>query len=371
MINKELDIFIEKYLSGELSREEITHFEQLLEKDPEFKQALAEQKLIKEASIEHGLQDIKEKLQQIHQKHQNKKSSRLLKKIIAVSLIAGLAIGSYIIFNSPQKNKENTFIYKQTQPDTLINQNNHTGKEEPNKTKNNSEPQIQDEDINKTQKNDPVKNELDSPKPKQRNKERLPVQLNTKDQKQIKEFNSSLNTKDLALKLTNPCNKAFNIELITSPSCYENANGKIILVNKNETEVPYKIFRQEKKFILDDSLIYNNLNHGTYHFKIESINKCDTTIIVHVNGKDCRPSLKFAPAYGETIDIPLKNGANGIIVIKSKGGEIMVQESVNNAPFFTWDGRASSGGYVPMGVYLYTISYADGSKENGFITVLR
>jgi hypothetical protein len=76
-------------------------------------------------------------------------------------------------------------------------------------------------------------------------------------------------------------------------------------------------------------------------------------------------------SYGETWKIPVHDDQNYVLSIYNSAGQLVFKNSSLDRHITEWDGTWMNGGLVDPGVYVYIIEHANGTKENGQITMIK
>jgi hypothetical protein len=164
-----------------------------------------------------------------------------------------------------------------------------------------------------------------------------------------------------------PCN--IKAEYISEPSCNNKATGVIRILEGTLINVtpPYQAVLNGE---YGDSLVFRGLKPGFYRLEIKDASGCMVSLgTVIVNTKDCRYQENFYPLM-ELWEIPLDN-QSGIIEIFNKSGSPVYRLRFDGAGAEYWNGNDLNNRALPMGLYFFIISYDDGSKFEGTVTINR
>lgn len=91
-----------------------------------------------------------------------------------------------------------------------------------------------------------------------------------------------------------------------------------------------------------------------------------------VESKKQQASYVFNPEYDSSWPIPYDADKQATsIKILEKGGKVFFQTTVSASQPTEWKGESNTGLVLGMGIYFFTIEYADGSVDEGSIVVTR
>jgi hypothetical protein len=121
---------------------------------------------------------------------------------------------------------------------------------------------------------------------------------------------------------------------------------------------------------------FEQLPAGQYSLIVTDANGCvvENAKKVTVGEKQCRKNKEYAfnPEYDQVWTIPYnKNKEAASMKILDKNGKLFYQTAVSANHPTEWNGESNTGLVLGMGLYLFTIEYADGSLEEGSIVVTR
>ena len=117
---------------------------------------------------------------------------------------------------------------------------------------------------------------------------------------------------------------------------------------------------------------FYDLPAGYYKGMAKDRNDCISLLReVEVKNKNCPKEYAFAPGRNEVFDFPLKPNANGDIKISSRGGELVYHASISNGYPSSWNGTDLNSIELPMGIYMFVITYNTGEINQGYVTVLK
>ena len=125
---------------------------------------------------------------------------------------------------------------------------------------------------------------------------------------------------------------------------------------------------------LAQSSSFENLANGEYKLAIKDKQGCiyhSEEIVELREPKDCNISQEIAifPGKGE-IWIPNISENEGVnLKIFNKSGRSIFNKNIYQG--FEWEGKSQNGSSLPMGSYLYILSFNNGEILTGHITILR
>ena len=164
------------------------------------------------------------------------------------------------------------------------------------------------------------------------------------------------------------------VEFYTVPSCRGQETGEVHL--KAETvkggHAPFSFTLGEKS----SQKSFSQLASGQYSLFIRDANGCsvENSKKVVVGEKRCvdKKEYVFNPEYDLSWPIPYDTERQSVkIVIQEKGGKVFFQSAVSASHPAEWRGESNTGLMLSMGIYFFTIEYADGSVDEGSIVVSR
>ena len=174
-------------------------------------------------------------------------------------------------------------------------------------------------------------------------------------------------------ELINPCvSVRITAALSTEPSCSDRHTGVISIEPATlDGGIPPYVFTLNKG-VSQVEARFDNLCPGTYSVKITDAAGCSTVLPeTEVGEQKCaKPNTySFAPQR-ETLTIATA-AKEGEIKILNKAGQTVFMGSLNGTTSFTWDGHSTTGIDTEMGLYLFSVSYNDGTSLQGSITILK
>ena len=165
-----------------------------------------------------------------------------------------------------------------------------------------------------------------------------------------------------------------DVEFYTIASCKGQETGEVRL--KIETikggTAPFSFKLGEKSA----SGYFDRLAPGQYTLFIKDANNCliENAQKVIVSEKKCvvKKEYIFNPEYDSSWPIPYDTEKQAIAIkILDKSGKVFYQSNVSTSHPAEWRGESNTGLVLGMGLYFFSIEYADGSFDEGSILVSR
>lgn len=365
---------IEDYLNGDLAPTEKTQFEKDLATQPALKQAVEDEKLIREAIMENSVLSFQAEL---HQEFNRQKRIERIKfiGIISILLVASITTLLYLNPFSPEEKEESPVKIKEHQSNNKTNlpsnkkKPHHTGVKQ--KTPDQEKRHSKNEHLNTS----------NSTLPHEQGNEDITLNSPTSDSliiadtaSQAIENNteSTINTTNAGnTKVSTPLPSKCKGVLLTAkvtptPTCEGEEKGKLVVSTITGGTPPYVIQLNDRDW--QEETYFTFLSAGEYSIQLKDSKNCTSTLpqTSEIVEEYCFiPKKGFNPDY-ETWeylghwDTPVK------ITIRNKSGIIVYQEEIEDD--FEWDGLDSQGNIVPKGLYLYTIESKN--PKRGTVTVI-
>ncbi|MBN2275512.1 MAG: SprB repeat-containing protein [Bacteroidales bacterium] len=168
------------------------------------------------------------------------------------------------------------------------------------------------------------------------------------------------------------CEKVIiSCEYMTENTCSGQSQGRIIFIThslKGGTP-PYE-FSIDSGTAFEERTLFDNLQSGKYRLFVRDAHQCiSETGLAEINSVEC--DFRFAPGLGEVWDIPFITDKNGKLSLYSKEGKLFYSAPVGPHLGKTWDGRSLQGEMMPLGVYMFQLSFKDGSRHQGTVTIIK
>lgn len=366
----------ENYLKGMMDEASRTSFERELGNDEQLYHEFMDYRQAHNLILESRLLDIRNELQTIHASHL--KTRRLWRNTGGMFILTGLiltAIFLYTRHNIREDNKEGiaseAIISDSLQPagnsDNTAELSGLKNKHKPDMVQKTDTPQIiilpsADRHVSDAVK--PVDIIINK-------KEELPALiLNTDTSRVLKPVSKDKETKK-QMSYTDCSQVEITCDFNAENTCAGRLQGKIVFLNQTlKGGVPPYEFSIDNGASYFNHALFINLQEGTYRLLIRDGNHCTSYIgSAEVVGYEC--DFRFAPGLGEVWDIPFINENEGVLRILSKEGKLLYVSEVGQYSRKQWDGRAQNGDLLPLGVYLFTIELANGTRYNGTVTIIK
>ena len=124
---------------------------------------------------------------------------------------------------------------------------------------------------------------------------------------------------------------------------------------------------------LAQSPSFENLANGEYKLAIKDKQGCiyySEEIVELRESSDCNVSKEIAivPSKGESWVPLVKDNEDVNLKIFDKSGRAILNKDIYQG--FEWEGKSQNGSILPMGSYLYILSFKNGDLLTGHITIL-
>lgn len=165
------------------------------------------------------------------------------------------------------------------------------------------------------------------------------------------------------------------VSIRTVPSCIGKENGELYIstdaVHGATAPITFELGERTST-----STAFDHLAAGTYSTRIYDAKHCHITAPneVVITMKNCAQQTHyvFNPEHDLAWNIPYTSEKEAINVrILEKSGKLFYQSQVIHGLPAEWKGESTTGASLGMGLYLYTVEYADGSIEEGTLLVSR
>lgn len=357
-----IDQLIQQFLQGTLTETEHDEFLKQMKNSPELEQEVELEKQLQEFLLLQSLAEtselLKNKGQQIKQKQTLKNRSILL----ASSILLTLGVGAYFIQPkddpvTPTPKQENTPPIHQVQQ---INQT-------PKKalvTQKNTKREVQHHS-NKPQ---------DTIIPNQISIDSITEQNLTPLHDTTTLYKDTISSKSVATPtkatqenvVINTCD-SIEIEINTLPSCANEATGQIELTNFSSGTAPYQIKCNDE--ISQDKLI-TSLPADVYKIIVMDSKMCKTSYLIEIEEQTCEEKIyAFNPQLEDFWEIPLNGNQNGNFVLYNRYGQLIKEQqfSTNDNQ---WFGTSNDGEAITKGVYIFIITYENGTMIKDELNIM-
>jgi hypothetical protein len=360
--------FIDRYLKGQLTSEELSNFEKRLQEDSSFSQQYKAQKLSDELLEDYELLQIKKQMQLEMPKLSSGSNNNFLYAGAALLVASGLA--TYVLFNT-----DKTTHTEQTKIVSADTVSPSTGK---NKTIP-SEDKIANYSDAKTISKDKGISSVTkvSEKPSD-----IVVKANDKTELQTDNIIAEVTKtepdtkpgKDSVSKGKNCSELVIENSITTGDACEGKNNGyvKIAVIRGGTAPYSYKI-KNKTSFTASDKFEY--LSAGDYYVSIKESSGCIYQVknAVTVSVKTCEEPFNttFTPGQEPFWKLPIKTDLTGKMKIQDKAGRIVHEIVIHNGQPSEWDGFNYKGEETPAGYYYVTIETLNGTMSYGYLTINR
>ena len=173
-------------------------------------------------------------------------------------------------------------------------------------------------------------------------------------------------------KVPDCSNVQFSVELTENESCSNKATGSFRIQPETVSggRPPYSFSLNNSRFY--DTLEFASLYPGNYPLYIRDGDNCTGLAgVARIGMVDCTYQAVFAPLKGELWSIPYETGKDGSIRIISKSGALVYSAGITGDDIPVWNGETETGQQLPMGIYLFEITYTDGTSFAGTVTIVK
>ncbi len=360
---------IELYTKGKMRLEEKLAFEKELATDELVREQFEFSQIVDQMIIGNETLKLKEQMQK---DLYNTKSN--IGKYLAVSLFALIAsAGLFFVFDKKEEN-----VIKEVSPVTGVPQKINQIEKQVEIQKNTISAKTKTAVIQENKSS--IKSNVNSPNTSESKVASVQpemvqnISVPTSAQAISAQNVASKQNVTLALK-QDPCaSLEGDVEFYTSPSCKGQETGEVHL--KTET---VKGGLAPFTFTIGDRKAKNHIDRlaaGQYSLFIKDANGCSVENVkkVVVAEKKCINKIEYVynPEYDSSWPIPYDADKQATSVkILEKGGKVFFQTAVSSSQPTEWKGESNTGLTLGMGIYFFTIEYADGSVDEGSIVVTR
>lgn len=389
-MTKDIDKYelIERYLTGQLSDEELTDLERRIERDPDFARELDRHRAISSIIRDGVLLEIREKVKTIHK---NKTSYTRLRnstnRIIALSVAGVLIFLSIIFIRNIRKDRNDRLPGAQVIPvsDTSVSQNQKTD------TVHNGAFQI-----NK-KKAEPIVDENVYTKPSIHGIDKISDKHETDTAREdqtiniipVKKMQITYDSTDITPGLMQvaddnesdtghgtdsvDCNQVvISARVETEESCEQRPTGSILIVKTSIQggTPPYSVSIDNGKNFYS-SFVFEKLYPGNYMLWLKDKYNCMTkTGNYRISSIDCDYDYIFAPDEGELWKAP-SYGDAGLLKIYTKQGNLVFTNRIGYGETYLWNGMSLTDNPLPMGVYRFILELDNHDPIVGNVTIVR
>jgi hypothetical protein len=368
----ELKIYeqIDRYLKNELSGNELSDFEDKMKTDASFYEEVNNNRLIHELVIDHGLLDLKRKMQAIDSRHHPSPFKKFGWHIGVTLLLATLTI---VVVKFGWKNDQEENQKEVVAKTELVLP--EVPKLDSGRTNNPIDKSAQRvNEIKELQKTHVIPNNVLAEKGEKVKpvEDSTKVSLETRTSEKVAPI-EDLREKQQEKPATLVCHlDNSSIQVSTTESCNASPTGKITIDSTSffSGQRPFEFSFDNKKYY--SKYVFDNLYAGIYYLHVKDALGCtwtDNKEII-VREKDCRTyEYSFYPDKGEVWMFPLETSSNGKIAVYSRNGSLVYSTLISNGAPDNWNGT-SGGQLLPMGSYSFILRSGD-KTITGNVTLLR
>lgn len=353
---------IENYLDGTMSTDERLAFEGALQNDATLQAKVDAHKVANELIIDNRLLAVSQLVHEVDGRTKQNNRSRRIMTYSGVLIL--LSLGAFFLFqNEPtvsntledfEKSVETDAptsptredISNATETEVIDAQSTtHQGVSHPTKEKTSK-------DVTAVEKEAPKATTLIE------NEEELEV---TSTPSEESKTNTSLSIEEICKRTT------IEAEITTTPSCYEEPTGNILLKNIRGGQAPYEVFITESNGKTTKRSVYGP---GYYNIDVVDANGCLTALSkVNVAGKNCALTLAFNPFNGDVLHIDEYYDGGNVKIVDQKGSTVF-EGTFEKGNKLTWNG-VNNHGKIIEGFYILTIQSKDNKTQTAEVSVLK
>jgi len=389
-MTKDIDKYelIERYLTGQLSAEELTDLEHRIERDPDFAREVDKHRAISSIIRDGVLLEIREKVKTIHK---SKTSYTLFRnsgrRIITLSVAGVLIFMSIMFIRNIRKDRDGRLPGEQALPvtDTSIRQNQrtdsvHNGSFQINKKK--AAPTVHENTYKK-----PSTHGIDKRSDKHEAdtaREDQTINIIPAKKTQVPDDSTDITPELMPVADDNEshtdhgtdsmdCSQvAIFARVETEESCEQRPTGRIRIVKTSIQggTPPYSVSIDNGKNFYP-SFVFEKLYPGSYMLWLKDKYNCMTkTGNYRIPSVDCDFDFIFAPDEGELWKAP-SYGDAGFLKIYTKQGKLVFTNRIDYGEIYLWDGMSLTDNPLPMGVYRFILELDNHDPVVGNVTIVR
>jgi hypothetical protein len=349
------DDLIRSYLKGELTNEQRISFEKELKSSTELQAQVEDQQMIQEFLILKSMSETSDSLKEQAKKIKQKQKVKHYTLVTVGALLLTLG-GTFFITNEtdnrPIKNTEK-LIYTGDSLSTnskVIHQKSQ-------------------------QKDDRYKHDIGSTSPK---KEELIIHIDTTTDELIDTVNIITDTVSTELsshtipeqqtkkETKKPC-EHLSVLHETTPSCQDKATGTILFTTISGGKPPYSVVFNNKETTKSQFI---NLYADEYELILTDQLGCSTTHQLLIQEEYCEELIySFNPQTEDYWELPNENNQNAKFVLYNKFGKLLVEQNLSDSEN-QWTGVTKTGDLITKGVYIFVITYQDGTMIKDELNIM-
>lgn len=361
---------IDRYLSHQLSEEELLDFQARLLQDEVLQETLEAQKIAHEIIIDHELMKLKDRIQKDLQPNDSGSSFQWSKIILLTAVLGSGAMYTYFQWDS--KTQVTTPVKSISTP-TPIDQNKteHIQKgirvEKQNHTLSQSMP-TEDKNSVVFHNESNTLTEIINPHIEQHSNI---IGEDKKDHILILERGDPEKT-TVKTPVILSCDKTtISAEVVVNYGL-DGFDEAQIVVKKSSLKggtPPYTFALDESSFGKED--LFDGIKEGIHLVSIKDQNNClfKKEVIIKTPQKVIDDA--FAPSYGERWKFPLQQETEATITIFNKAGLTVYKNNIKGGYPDEWDGRDQNGNELDLGNYYFILTFKSNKMTKGNISILK
>lgn len=343
-----IEAMMKGYLNGSLSPKDATSFEQMLADSSELTEQFENEKLMHELLSVHSAVETSAAVKAEGERFKRKVRLRKVLTSMAIGALVGVGLiyfRSKVEANSSGEPERTTAeIVEDAWEDTTLAQTVYDLQEKTSV--------IDDSNLSETERVviETVSEVLDSVEKERLVREEHVQEVDVVSKPEI------LETQDL--EVTKPCEKPVP-ELFLAASCDNKASGVIEFSNIIGGVAPYEVKLNEKTITPD---VVEGLGVGVYTLTIKDQLGCIFTKEVEIEGEYCEEKVyAFNPDVQDYWEIPNEKAQTGRLQLYNKNGQLIADQQLTGEEDH-WFGVTKTGDRVSKGVFLFIVTYEDGTS---------
>ncbi len=391
-MTKDIDKYelIERYLTGQLSAEELTKLEYRMKSDPEFAREVDKHRAVSSIIRDGMLLEIREKVKAIHNSKTSYNRFRNSgNRIIALSVVGLLIFLSIMFIRNIKKDSNSklpeeqanpvtdTSIRKDQRTDTFHDESSQINREKTTPTAHENvykkpptpiiEKTSNTHEIDTIRENEKINVRSEKPAKKMQVPDSTGI---TPELIPVTDDNKS--RIDHGKDSTDCSQVAISARIETEESCEQRPTGRICIVKTSIQggTPPYSVSIDNGKNFYP-SFVFEKLYPGNYVLWLKDKYNCMTkTGNYRISSVDCDYDFIFAPDEGELWEAPSYDDA-GFLKIYSKQGKLVFTKRIDYGETYMWNGLSLTDNPLPMGVYRFILELDNHDPVVGNVTIVR
>ena len=365
----ELLELIDKYLSGKLSPSDSIAFKQNIANDPELASKVNAIKVANLLVVENRMTSVR-KLSE--GKNRLYKYGGTLKLLSAIGIIALLGLMTFVSVNNSERSEDSPKT-NTVQPGKVTTETNSSFSKI-------EKPEVTLSDKDKSEKSSGSLVKKDEEKNGTENQEALKINSEVPIDETVL-LKSKMTEEDKVLivptkkllKTIDSCeNNKYDIHVETSPTCKGESVGQIFISKVSGGRQPWSYSIDGFKFKSGTS--FQNLEHRKYKITLKDASGCSHQFKddYEVAEKVCAVSREyvFHPQLQGIWQFPTNGKQNFTVRIINSAGLIIYETKSQNGSNDSWNGICLNGLPALPDLYIFEIEFADGTREQGHLTIV-